>query len=97
MVMPVVHPYISGATGTSHGNDYYIEDAYTACVKSAKWQIAVLVLLLKDNAAHSKRILNEFTPTFKSKKEYLVFVDSLKTRGDRIEYSKNGNAIVKIN
>lgn len=55
MIMPVVHPYIPGATGNPHGNDYYIEDAYTACVKNAKWQLIMLVLLLKDNAANSKK------------------------------------------
>lgn len=95
MIMPAVHPYIPGAVGTSHGNDYYIDDPYTASVKSAKWQIVMLALLLEDGAERSKKILSEFVPTFKSKREYLDFVDSLKSRGDRIEYC-DGTAKVRI-
>ena len=36
MVMPVLHPYIGGATGTGHGADYQIVDPALAFVTQAK-------------------------------------------------------------
>ncbi|MBQ3107458.1 MAG: amidohydrolase, partial [Firmicutes bacterium] len=47
-VMPILHPYISGAVGTGHGNNYYIADPETACVKSALCQLLLLDALLSD-------------------------------------------------
>ena len=95
-VMPVVHPYAGGATGTSHGADYYIADPERACVKSAKLQMAMLVLLLQDNAKRAKKILDEYEPQFKSKEEYIEFIDKIRTSGDRIDYSDPDCVKVKL-
>jgi metal-dependent amidase/aminoacylase/carboxypeptidase family protein len=46
-IMPVVHPYAGGATGTGHGKDFYIVDPEAACITNAKWQIAMLKIFLK--------------------------------------------------
>ncbi len=94
-IMPVVHPYSGGATGTSHGNDYQISDPIEACVKSAKFQLIMLYLLLKDNAARAKHIINEYKPLFNSKEEYFSYVDSFNYEGDRIKY-KSDSADVKL-
>ena len=94
-VMPVVHPYAAGAVGTGHGNDYYITDPIAACVNSAKWQVAMLYLLLSDGATEAKRIKAEFKPLFASKAEYLAYVDSICTSGDRITYNEDGTATVR--
>lgn len=93
-VMPVVHPYMPGATGTSHGADYRIADPELACVGSAKWQLGMLYLLLKDNAQRAKTILDNFTPLFASKEEYLAYMDSLSCTGDRITYAENAATIL---
>jgi hypothetical protein len=50
-IMPVIHPYAPGAKGTSHGNDYYIDDPERACVKSAIWQVAILKKLLENGVS----------------------------------------------
>ncbi|MBQ4516602.1 MAG: amidohydrolase, partial [Clostridia bacterium] len=76
-VMPVVHPYAGGSQGTSHGADYYIVDPVAACVTNAKWQIAMLNLLLKDNAKRAKEIIADFKPVFATQKEYLDYIDTL--------------------
>ena len=94
-IMPVVHPYSAGASGTSHGNDYYIEDPDAACVATAKWQLGMLLILLSDEAKRAKKIIDEFEPMFKSKEEYLSFMDSLNVTGERIEYIDNKQ--VKVN
>lgn len=95
-IMPIVHPYAGGAHGTSHGNDYYVDDIERACVKNAKWQIAMLKLLLENSAERAKKIIADFKPLFASKEEYLAYVDSLNTDGDRITYREDGTAEVRL-
>lgn len=94
-VMPVVHPYCAGAIGAGHGADYYIEDPISACVNSAKWQLAMLRLLLSDAAAEAKRIKAEFKPFFATNQEYFNYIDSLGCSGDRITYNDDGTAILR--
>ena len=95
-IMPVIHPYAAGSTGTSHGNDYYINEPEKACVKNAKWQITMLCLLLCDDAKRAKQIISEFKPLFSSKKEYLNYIESLSCCGQRIKYNDDNTADVII-
>ena len=88
-IMPVIHPYAGGAQGTSHGNDYYIVDPEAACVASAKLQLAMLSLLLSNGAERAKKIAEEYEAPFASGKDYLDYIDSLASSGDRIEYGEN--------
>ena len=92
-VMPVVHPYAGGAKGTSHGADYYIEDPVKACVDCAKWQLAMLHLLLKDDAKRAKKIITEYKAPF-TIGEYVRYMDSLYQTGDRIKYGANDVNII---
>lgn len=94
-IMPGIHPYAGGAVGDAHADNYYISDPVSACLDSAKWQLAMLKLLLEDNAARAKRIKASFKPRFASKDEYLAFLDNLFCEGDRITYTDTG-AEVKI-
>ena len=94
-IMPVIHPYSKGSVGDAHGANYYIDDPYSACVECAKWQVAMLHMLLSDKAREAIRIKNEFTPRFASKEEYLNYLDSIASSGDRITYTENG-AEVKL-
>ncbi|MBQ9086387.1 MAG: M20/M25/M40 family metallo-hydrolase [Clostridia bacterium] len=95
-LMPAVHPYVAGAAGICHGDDYRIEDPYTACVMSAKWQLAMLLLLLENEAALAKKIISEFNPRFATKEEYLKYVDQINCHGDRIIYHEDGSATVRV-
>ena len=88
-IMPAVHPNCPGRIGTGHGADYYINEPERACVKCAKWQVTMLKLLLENGAERAKTILQNFTPRFKSKEEFLAFQDSLWCSGNRINYSDN--------
>ena len=94
-LMPVVHPYMPGASGTSHGADYKIADPELACVGSAKWQLGMLYLLLKEDARRAKAILESFTPQFPNKDAYLAYMDSLASSGERIDYTE-GSAVVNL-
>ena len=95
-IMPVVHPYAGGRIGTSHGADNYVKDPERACVKSAKWQVTMLKLLLQNDAQRAKEILKNFTPLFKSKEEFLKFQDSLNCSGNRISYKEDGTAEITL-
>ena len=97
-IMPVIHPYAGGATGRSHGNNYYIEDPVAACVDCAKWQLAILRLLLDNGGERAYKIKEEYKPLFESPKAYLSYVDSLNDSGDRIVYDEDkGTASVRFN
>lgn len=94
-VMPAVHPYAGGASGTPHGNDYKVSDPYLACVGSAKWQVIMLYMLLSDGAEKANRIIAEFKPRFASVKEFLEYVDTLASKEQKITYCEE-RAQVKL-
>ncbi|MBE6602058.1 MAG: amidohydrolase [Ruminococcaceae bacterium] len=94
-VMPVIHPYAAGATGTSHGSDYQISDPEQACVKNAKWQLAMLSLLLGNGAERARRIVAEYKAPFASKEDYFAYVDALCQSGERIDYREDGTAVLR--
>lgn len=94
-VMPAIHPYAPGATGTSHGSDYKIANPDLACVASAKWQLEMLSLLLSDNGKRAKEIIDGFTPAFANKEEYFKCIDSFTRSGDRITYG-DGTADISL-
>lgn len=54
-IMPVIHPYAGGVRGKVHGNDYEIYDPEAACVTNAKWQIAMMKLLLENGTERAKK------------------------------------------
>ncbi len=95
-VMPVVHPYVKGNKGNSHGADYGIADPEWACVNSAKWQMTMLLTLLENGAARAKEIIAAHVPYFKSHKEYFDFMDSLNCEGDRVTYNEDGTVTADI-
>jgi amidohydrolase len=92
-IMPVVHPYCGGSTGTSHGKDYQITDVEAACITNAKWQILMVQTLLKNGASRAKEIVKGFKPRFKSKQAFLKHQDELFSDGERIVY---GNKTTQI-
>ena len=89
LIMPAIHPYCGGVSGTSHGMDYQIADPEKACVKSAKMQVALLAKLLENGAVRAKEIIKNNKPLFESKEAYLKYVDSINKSGDRIKYGED--------
>ena len=95
-LMPVIHPYAPGATGAGHGADYYVQNPELACVLSAKWQLAMLTLLLENGAARAREIIDGFKPQFSGKAEYFRYVEEMACEGDRIVYHEDHTASVKL-
>ena len=95
-IMPIVHPYVAGQMGASHGSDYRVADPETACLTSAKWQLTMLWLLLEKGAERARRILADFTPRFSSKEAYFEYLASQTKEGERIRYTEDGVAKVVL-
>ncbi|MBR7120642.1 MAG: amidohydrolase [Lentisphaeria bacterium] len=55
-VIPAVHGYVPGMTGTSHGNDYFVADYHDACIIPAKINARLAIELLFGNAEKGRRI-----------------------------------------
>ena len=92
-VMPTVHPYCPGATGTGHGNNYCVADPVMACVNSAKWQAVMVAMLLENEGALAKKAMAEYQPVYKTKQEYCDNLDAVFSEGDRIEYGETETKI----
>ena len=72
-LMPVIHPYVGGASGLGHGADYVIEDYKLAVITAAKVLTATAVDLLGDGAVNAGNIIAGHRPEM-TKEEYLKFM-----------------------
>ena len=71
-VMPIIHPYVGGAKGTSHGADFEIEDRNLIYLTNAKALASMVVDLLCDGAAVGREVLAKAKPPM-TKEAYLEF------------------------
>jgi amidohydrolase len=72
MVMPVLHPYMGGATGSGHGADYQIVDPQLAYLGIAKGLAAMAIDLLAEGAAGAREVLGAARPPM-TREQYLAF------------------------
>jgi hypothetical protein len=79
MVMPVLHPYIGGATGSGHGADYAIVDRTLAYVTQAKALAGMAIDMLADGAAGARQVLASARPPM-TREQYLAFQRGLARR-----------------
>lgn len=89
-LVPAIHAYATGASGTSHGKDYQITNAYDACVNATKFEIGMVRKLLENDAAKAKEIISKFTPTFKTVDEYLKHKASLNMDKETVIFNEDG-------
>jgi amidohydrolase len=79
MVMPVLHPYMGGATGSGHGADYMIVDQQLAYLGTAKGLAGMVIDLLADGAGGAKDVLKKAKPPM-TREQYLTFQRGLAKR-----------------
>jgi amidohydrolase len=70
-IMPVIHPYTGGATGTGHGIDYIVQDYEQAVLAPAKAMAMSVIDLLAGDAAQAKEVLAK-SPPHMTKAQYLA-------------------------
>ena len=92
-VMPVIHPYVAGASGKSHGDDYRISDPEKACVLSAKAQIAVLTALLENNAREAIRVKENYVAPFPTKEAFFAEWDKYISDTELVEYGETETVV----
>jgi len=71
-IMPTLHPYMGGASGSGHGADFAIADPRLAYVEPAKQLALMAVDLLWGNAEAAREMLHAWKPRM-TKAEYLAF------------------------
>ena len=76
-IMPVLHPYMGGASGTGHAADYRVTDPALAYVAPAKALAAMVVDLLWADAAGAREVLARAKPRM-TRESYLAFQRSVK-------------------
>ncbi len=75
-LMPAIHPYSGGVTGTEHGSDYLIQDYDVAVINAAKAMAMTVIDLLADGAIKAKEVLAKSKPPM-TKEQYFKSLDSL--------------------
>ena len=75
-LMPVIHPYVGGASGVGHGADYVVQDYKLAVVTAAKALAGTVVDLMADGAARAGDIVAGHRPEM-THQGYLKFVRGL--------------------
>ena len=51
---------------------------------------------MNDDGARAKEILKEAKTTFASKEEFIKYIDTFESEGERIMYNEDGTASVKL-
>ena len=74
-LMPTIHPYVGGATGSLHVRDFTVVDYYAACILPAKIMAMTIIDLLAAEADQAQTILAAFKPLL-TKEEYINLLDS---------------------
>ncbi len=77
-LMPLVHFYTGGYTGSLHNPDVRVTDEYLAYVVTAKIFALTAYRLMKDGAAAAKENIADYKPRM-TKAEYLDFMESMLT------------------
>ena len=75
-IMPVIHPYVGGATGLGHGNDYIVKDYNLAVVTAAKALATTVVDLLADGASGAGEVTSKYRVAM-TKDQYLKLMRGL--------------------
>jgi amidohydrolase len=77
-VMPVLHPFAAGVSGTNHGADFAVDDYDAAAVTPAKAMALTVVDLLSNHAARAREVQDQFKPRF-TRAGYVEFMRGIAT------------------
>ena len=94
-LMPGVQFRAYGATGHAHGTDYYVVDPEKACVTCAKAQLFAAEALMENGAQAAKEIVAAYEPEFKSREEYVAFLDSIMADREAVAYNEDGTITIQ--
>ncbi len=93
-LMPVVQHLCMGATGTQHGEDYYIADKEKAALNPAKVMTCLIYELLKDEGAFGRQVISEYKPLYKTKEEYFAAINQIAMQKELVTYEGEEKAVL---
>ena len=93
-LVPSVHAYVCGSSGTMHGKDYMVHDPELACCENARFQLALVEKLLSDGARCALDVISKYTPVFKNLDEYLAHKASMSLSRETVEYKADGTVVL---
>lgn len=93
-IVPSLHAYVCGSSGTIHGKDYSVVDRELACVENAKFQLALIERLLSDGAKRANEVISKYTPVFKNREEYVAHKNSMTLSRDTVIYGDDGKIVL---
>lgn len=76
-LMPVIEIAVGGIEGGLHSADYRNSDHDVSYILGAKILAGLAFELLRNNAAAALEVLKDYSPAFRSKQEYMDYVDKL--------------------
>ncbi len=95
-VMPSLHFFCGGASGTAHGKDYKIEDPYLACLGSASVQLYMLDILLNNGSERAKKVISESESLFKNKDDYFETIKTFSLEREAVNYNEDGTVTLSF-
>lgn len=95
-VMPAVHAFSGGAAGAGHSPAFRIADFDSACMDSAKAQAAIIRKLLENGAEKAKYVVENAIVRFKSREEYVAYIESLFVDREAVVYREDGTVLLDI-
>ena len=95
-IVPAIHAYACGSSGTIHGKDYAVADAELACFENARFQLALIEKLLSDGAKRAKSIIENYTPVFKTLDEYIAHKNSVSLSRNAVKYNDDGTVVLSF-
>lgn len=93
-LIPVIQPHCMGASGTQHGRDYFITDREKAIINPASVMCCLIYELLKDNGAFCYKVIEKYSPIYKSKEEYFNGINSIDSTRYMVEYKEDGTIVL---
>lgn len=92
-VFPVIHPYVMGAVGSLHGDNFYVKDAKIACLESARFQYALIRALLSNAAEKANFIIKNYKREY-SIQEFLESKKSIYMDKDVVRIENDGTVVL---
>jgi len=90
-LMPVIHPYVKGATGNAHASNWELADPEHVYITPAKLLAMTAIDLLHGDAAAARKVMEDHQAPM-SKEDYLAFCRGLFTQEHYKPDIENGNA-----
>ena len=85
-----------GAAGAGHSPAFRIADFDSACMDSAKAQAAIIRKLLENGAEKAKYVVENAAVRFKSREEYVAYIESLFVDKEAVVYREDGTVLLDI-